>query len=156
VNPYQRIFGSGPFGTLLSVLLLAPSVWLASRFDHLQITPHDGLRFVAFSVLSLTTLLIIVWSVRSLPPAERGNTLVTGGAFKYFRHPLYGAFLSFFNFGLALLLNNWIYVLWAAVQHPVWHLLIRGEERLMKQAFPGQYDQYAAVTGRFFPRLWAR
>ena len=153
MNLYQRIFGAGPLGTTISVLLLIVSLWLARHFDHLQITSNDNLRIVVFGLLSLVTLLIIAWSIRSLPPGERGMTLVTTGAFRYFRHPLYGAFLSFFNFGLAVFLNNWIIIAWAIVQHPVWHLVIRGEERLMQRAFPDQYAQYAAVTGRFFPRI---
>lgn len=153
MNWFQRIFGSGPLGALISLLLLVASAWLASRFDHLQITAHINLRFAVFATLSLVTLLIVIWSLKSLPIADRGKTLTTTGAFRYFRHPLYGAFLSFFNFGLAVFLNNWIFILWAVVQHPVWHWMIRGEEKLMEEAFPGEYREYAARTGRFFPRI---
>ena len=153
MNLYQRIFGAGPLGTFISVLLLLVSVWLAKLFDHLQITSNAELRGVVFGLLSLVTLLIIAWSIRSLPPGERGNTLATSGAFRYFRHPLYGAFLSFFNFGLAVFLNNWIFIGWAIMQHPVWHRIVRGEEKLMEKAFPGDYQEYAASTGRFFPRI---
>ena len=156
MNRYQRIFGAGPLGALISVSLLAFSELLANRFQSLQITSNYEFRSVVFGLLSLITVLIILWSIRSLPPGQRGNTLVTSGAFRYFRHPLYGAFLSFFNFGLAVFLNNWIFIAWAIVQYPVWHRVIRGEERLMQRVFPDQYDPYAAVTGRFFPRLWAR
>lgn len=147
------MFGAGPLGTFISVLLLLASAWLASHFDQLQITAHVGLRFTVFALLSLITLLIVLWSIRSLPPGERGNTLATTGAFRYFRHPLYGAFLSFFNFGLAIFLNNWIFIAWAIVQHPVWHWNVKGEEKLMEKAFPGDYQAYAASTGRFFPRI---
>ena len=156
MNPYQRIFGAGPLGTLISVLLLIVSAWLADGYESLQIMVNDGLRFTLFALLSSVTVLIILWSIRSLPPGKRGNSLVTTGAFRHFRHPLYGAFLSFFNFGFAVLLNNWIYIAWALVQHPVWHWAIRGEEEMMERAFPGDYARYAARTGRFFPRLWAR
>jgi protein-S-isoprenylcysteine O-methyltransferase Ste14 len=153
MNHYRRLFGAGPPGTLISALLLAVSELLARHFNHLQITSSDALRFTAFILLSLVTLLIIAWSIRSLPPGKRGRTLVTSGAFRYFRHPLYGAFLSFFNFGLAVFLNNWIYIAWAIVQHPLWHRMIRGEEEMMRAAFPGEYQDYARRTGRFFPRI---
>jgi protein-S-isoprenylcysteine O-methyltransferase Ste14 len=68
---------------------------------------------------------------------------------------LYAAFLTFFNFGLAVLLNSWLYVAWALVLHPLWHLNIRGEEALMKEQFPSAYDDYRVRTGRFVPR-WPR
>ena len=82
-----------------------------------------------FGLLALATLFLLAWSVRSLPPADRGQRLVVEEAFRYFRHPLYAAFLTFFNFGLAVLLNSWLYVVWAVVLHPLWHLNVRGEER---------------------------
>jgi protein-S-isoprenylcysteine O-methyltransferase Ste14 len=73
--------------------------------------------------------------------------------FKYVRHPLYAAFLDFFDFGLAVLLNNWIYIIWAVLLHPVWHLLINKEEEDLKKIFPGEYEEYCKNTGRFIPRI---
>ena len=94
-----------------------------------------------------------MWSVKSLPPAARGKDLVTTGPFRYLRHPLYAALLSCFNFGLAVILNNWIYIVWAVLLHGVWHWNIRSEEELMNQAFPKDYPEYCKVTGRFIPRI---
>lgn len=153
MNTYLRIFGVGPTGFLISALLFFIAFFLAGGLGHLQISSNDLLRWSVFGGLCVVSGLIMLWSVISLPITERGKRLTTTGAFKYFRHPLYGACLSFFNFGLAVLLNNWIYILWAIVQHPVWHWLIRHEEELMKKRFPGEYEAYASITGRFFPRI---
>jgi protein-S-isoprenylcysteine O-methyltransferase Ste14 len=153
---YQRIFGAGPRGLAISVLLLVLTVW-ANRKLHLpSILAQNSARYAVFAVLTIMTVSIILWSVKSLPPANRGTALVTRGVFRYMRHPLYGAFLCCFDFGLAVLLNSWLYVLWAIVQLPVWHWNIGAEEALMRQAFPGEYDAYCRVTGRFFPRLWSK
>ena len=89
-----------------------------------------------------------------MPATERGNKLSTRGAFKYVRHPLYAAFLSIFDFGLAVYLNSYVYIAWAILLHPVWHYVIRYEERLMVNIFGQVYVDYQARTGRFFPRLW--
>ena len=156
MNNYQKIFGSGPAGSLISLLLLVISIFLANHFSQFQISNSQFLRYSFFGGMCVITVFIITWSIHSLPPISRGNTLVTSGAFRYFRHPLYGAFLSFFNFGLALFLNNWIYVLWAALQHPVWHWIIKGEEKCMEKQFPGEYEEYSLRTGRFFPRVKTR
>lgn len=154
MNGYQRIFGSGPIGLFISLLLLLfISIFLERNFSHLQITGSYFLRYFILIALSIITVLIILWSIKSLPPTDRGNKLITTGAFKYFRHPLYGAFLSFFNFGLAFFLNNWIYILWAIIQHPIWHWIIDREEELMQKEFPGKYKKYSLKTGRFFPRF---
>ncbi|RJP73993.1 MAG: isoprenylcysteine carboxylmethyltransferase family protein [Ignavibacteriales bacterium] len=154
MNKFEKIFGSGPIGLLISLALLAIFLFIEKYFSSFQITENDFLRYSIFSVLSVLTVIIIIWSVKSLPPSDRGNKLITLGAFKYFRHPLYAAFLTFFNFGLAILLNNWIYILWALVQHPVWHWCIGGEEKLMEKEFPGEYTNYSKRTGRFFPRIF--
>jgi protein-S-isoprenylcysteine O-methyltransferase Ste14 len=96
---------------------------------------------------------MIVWSVTSLPTTDRGNKLCIAGAFRYVRHPLYAAFLSIFNFGLAVYLNSYIFVLWAVLLHPIWHYVVRYEERLMINVFGEEYFEYQKKTGRFFPRL---
>jgi protein-S-isoprenylcysteine O-methyltransferase Ste14 len=153
VNIYHRIFGVGPTGLLLSALLLLVAYFLEDGFAHLEINSNDLWRWSVFTGLCVVSGSIMLWSILSLPITDRGKRLTTTGAFRYFRHPLYGAFLSFFNFGLAVLLNNWIYILWAVIQHPVWHWLIRYEEKLMEKRFPGEYEKYASRTGRFFPRL---
>jgi len=154
MNTYLRIFGIGPTGFLISALLFLIAFFLASGLGHLQISSNDLLRWSVFVGLSVVTGFIMLWSVISLPITERGKSLTITGAFRYFRHPLYGACLSFFNFGLAVFLNNWIYILWAVIQHPVWHWLIKYEEKLMKKRFPGEYEAYALKTGRFFPKIF--
>lgn len=89
----------------------------------------------------------------SLPARDRGKRLHTGGAFQYVRHPLYAAFLSVFDLGLAFYLNSYVFVLWAVILHPVWHWAIRYEEELMIEIFGDQYLDYQNNTGRFLPKL---
>jgi len=150
----QRFFGGGPMGLALNIGLL----WAAFRLQPLLGTQaiHGNreagvLIFAIFSVLSGALLL---WSLVSLPPWSRGTRVATGGVYKYLRHPLYSSFILL-AFGLAVWLDNWIFVAWAAVQFPVWHLSARGEESLMSLDFP-EYQQYCRHTPRFIPRLWSR
>ena len=153
MKTYDRLFGSGPRGALVGVLLFIP-VYLGEDLVALpEITGNDTFRYVVFVLFTLVSLFIIIWSLKSLPPKERGKKLMTTGAFKYFRHPLYAAFVSFFNFGFAFLMNNWIYMFWTLVMIPVWHLNIRREEELMKQEFGQEYIDYCSRTGRFFVKI---
>jgi len=154
MNTYERIFGAGPRGFLISLVLLAGAWKLEPLVGLPTIHDNPSVRWSLFLIALIATLLLLVWGIRSLPPTTRGKVLVTSGAFKYLRHPLYAAFLLFFNFGLAILINNWIYIVWAIVLHGVWHLNIRSEEELMKQEFPQEYVEYCATTGRFVPRSW--
>ena len=153
MQPYQRIFGAGPTGLLISLALLALTWWLAEAVGGPTITDSDAARWTVFAMSVLGTVILLAWSARSLPPGDRGRKLVTSGAYGIVRHPVYAAFLSCFNFGLAVLLNNWLYVAWAVVQHGVWHCNVRREEALMLRRFPHEYAQYCRGVGRFVPRV---
>jgi len=154
MNNFNRIFGSGPIGLLVSLVLLFLAFYLKSLLNITEIfDDHNLLRLSIFAFLTIVSIIIIIWSLISLNPKLRGKTLITTGALKYFRHPLYAAFLTFFNFGLAILLNNWIFIIWAILLHPIWHLLVIKEEKDLKYIFPDEYDKYCKNTGRFFPKL---
>ena len=153
MNTYERIFGAGPRGLLISLALLALTWQVETAFGLPGISDSQAVRWVAFGSSAVGTLLLAGWSAKSLPPATRGKELVTAGPYRYVRHPVYAAFLSCFNFGLAVFLNNWIYVAWAVLLHGVWHWNVRSEEKLMAAAFPDEYPEYCRSTGRFVPRL---
>ncbi len=154
MNNFNRIFGAGPKGLLISLVLLYASFYLKELLNIPQIFADQVvLRRSIFWLLTTISLALIIWSLVSLNPKLRGKTLVTTGALRYFRHPLYAAFLSFFNFGLAILLNNWIFIIWAIILHPIWHWLVKGEEKSLKTTFPNEYEEYCKKTGRFFPKL---
>lgn len=150
---FNKVFGSGPVGLLISLVLFFIAIWLNRRIDLPPIVKSEFLLNSLFLVSCVLTLVIIGWSITSLPAADRGNTLCTTGAFKYVRHPLYAAFLSVFDFGLALYLNSYIFVFWAALLHPVWHYVVSNEEKLMIDIFGETYRKYQKKTGRFFPKL---
>jgi len=154
VKPYDRVFGSGPRGALIAIILLIATYYLEYYVGLSEIFTSDLIRITAFFSLTLLGIAVVVWSIKSLPPKERGKRLITTGAYKYFRHPLYAGFLLFLNVGFALLLNNWIYLCWAVLMFPVWSINVRSEEKLMKNVFGEEYDAYCRQTWRFVPKLW--
>lgn len=153
MNTYDRIFGAGPRGALISFALLIVTWYLEDIVRLPTISESLLIRGLFFVLTIIASIILIAWSVKSLPPNSRGKELVTSGAYKYFRHPLYAAFLSCFNFGLAVFLNNWIYVIWAVILHVVWHWIVRSEEKLMIREFSKEYMEYTKRTGRFVPKI---
>lgn len=151
---YQRIFGTGPRGLLISLILLIACIKYEHTIGLPQIHSSNTWGTILFGISIFLTLALVLWSVKSLSPQDRGRVLVTRGAFQYFRHPLYAAFLLFFNFGLAIYLNNYLYLLWAFLQHPVWHLNIMKEEKMVEKIFGENYTHYCHRTGRFIPKFW--
>ncbi len=153
VNTYERLFGSGPRGALIGTVLFIAAYLLEDIMALSNIVDSNIIKYTVFTTFTLLGIVIAIWSVRSLSIKQRGRQLVTTGAFRYFRHPLYAAFASFINIGFSFLLNNWVYLLWTGIMFPVWTLNVKQEERLMRNHFGKEYDDYCARTWRFFPKL---
>ncbi len=153
MTTYQRIFGTGPRGPIISLMTLGFTYWLDGRFNLPPLHGSTAFGIAALVAGSAAAAAIVIWSLRSLPPGVRGKELVTAGAFRYFRHPLYAGILGPFNLGLALFLDGWVYLAWAVLQYPIWHWNIAAEERLMHNEFGDQYAAYCGKTGRFLPKL---
>ena len=84
---------------------------------------------------------------------REGHTLVTGGPYRWVRHPMY---TSLFVFTLAVLLAsaNWLIGLPGLIALTVIVVnRIDAEETLMIAQFGDEYRQYMQRTGRFLPRL---
>jgi protein-S-isoprenylcysteine O-methyltransferase Ste14 len=89
------------------------------------------------------------WSV-SLEVRDK-HELITGGVYRYVRHPMYSAF---FLWALAqfLLLPNWVAALSGVVGFGTLYLFRVGrEEKLMLDAFGEQYRAYMERTARIVP-----
>ena len=135
MHPLQRIFGAGPLGVVLSLTSLSAAWGLTQIADLPAIHGNVDIGMGVLIGSVLITAAGVVWSFKSLPVDSRGRELITAGAFRYVRHPLYSSFLLSFDFGLALYLDNWIYLLWAVGQFPLWGVCVAGEERLMRDVF---------------------
>lgn len=82
-----------------------------------------------------------------------GHKLITGGVFKYMRHPMYTAHLIW-AVAQIMILHNWIAgYSFIIVQAPFLLLRIRDEEKMMLEQFGEEYGEYMKRTGRLFPLL---
>ena len=85
----------------------------------------------------------------------REQTLVTGGAFGYVRHPLYASLIWMF-YGASLSYCNWAAALATSLIFvPMMHYRAQQEESLLERRFAG-YARYRSRVGRFFPRSLRR
>ncbi len=108
-------------------------------------------------VLSLLGLLWLFWTDRHLtqhfsPDLEQPR-MISGGPYRYVRHPRYAAILAS-RIAMALALAS--VVAWALFL--VWLVLllrrIRREEPHLRELFGAEYDAYARRTARLVPGLF--
>ena len=78
--------------------------------------------------------------------------LVTGGPFRYVRHPMYVA-TYIMLFGMGLLFFSWVVWFWVmAAFVPVWYMDCRIEERQMTGLHGETYLDYKKRVGMFIPK----
>lgn len=85
--------------------------------------------------------------------AERAQTVVDSGPYRYIRHPMYAG-MVLFVIGTALMLGS----LWGLAATPVLFVLLGlrtlGEEQVLKQDLPGYADYMTRTPWRIVPGVW--
>lgn len=145
----------GMIGFIAVILYAIRPDWLAWASLHFPlwlrwIGVGVALRGVALLQLAQNTL-GKNWS--DTPRMIREQSLVTGGPYRFIRHPIYTAFL--FILGSTLLISsNWLIGLaWLGMTVIETASRIGFEENLMIEYFGDQYCDYMKRTGRLLPRL---
>lgn len=153
-------------GTLRLLLVViyasvALAVWLSIRgVWPFPPTLHTPLFFGGCAAMALGIALRL-WSVRTLArfftiqvAIRDGHRLIRTGPYRLLRHPSYtGSLMTFLSFGCAL--GSAAALLAAGVPVTLAFLRrIRVEERVLADAFPADYPDYARTTWRLLPFVW--
>jgi len=103
-------------------------------------------------IATLASIWIVIWLGRAFSILPQARRLVTGGPYRFVRHPLYFAeFVALLGLAWQFALP-WSLLLWcaaAAAQFP----RIYFEERILSATFP-DYVSYAKRTARLLPGLY--
>ena len=137
-------------GTLLQALSALPIT---------MALPDGPLRPSTFELIAAMILAplggaLFVWALRSAPRNTGGNTLVTGGAYRWLRHPIYLAFLAMLLATGLLASANLRLAAAVAFYLAGSELRIASEEAQLRERFADDYDQYRFQTRwRYLPGL---
>jgi protein-S-isoprenylcysteine O-methyltransferase Ste14 len=153
------------FGSSIWMVAAIPALLVGRRViggDVLSLHDEpDVLRLVGVALLIVSTgftlwarlALGTMWS--SSPVAKEGHVLHTTGPYAVTRHPIYTGILGMLiSSAVALDFGAWLCVL--ALVLIFFELRIRDEERLMREAFPGEYDRYRRLVPQLVPGLRLR
>jgi protein-S-isoprenylcysteine O-methyltransferase Ste14 len=151
--------GEHPFGDTgqLILLVLFLVVWAAdSFFLSLSTFPADYLpRYIRLTLL-VASLLVAALLTKSghvvVSHERRPSGLITTGAFKYVRHPLYLSCLLVY-LGLVLSTASLVsLVLWVIIC--IFYNYLAGyEEKLLESKYGEDYRIYREKTGKWLPML---
>lgn len=117
-----------------------------------QGNPHFDPLHILSNILIFTGFIMLASAWQVLYKAQKNHTLATTGLYASIRHPQYVAFMIIM---LSFLLQ-WPTIL-TLLMFPVlvwmYTRLALGEEREIRSEFGHEYDDYAAKTPAFLPRL---
>ncbi|GGJ36923.1 protein-S-isoprenylcysteine O-methyltransferase [Neoroseomonas lacus] len=144
----------------LTGLGVIPLAYIATGFPKALDQGFSPLRAVAGLLVFVASLVLFYathkalgrnWSVTLAVRAE--HSLVTGGVYRFVRHPMYTAFWMW-AIAQALTLQNWVAGPAGIIGFGLLYLLRVGrEEALMRETFGTAWDDYAARTPRVIPFL---
>ncbi len=115
----------------------------------------------------LVTAVVAAWSAWAAMGAVRalgkqwslqariveGHELITAGPFRRVRHPIYSAMLGLLVASGVAIAEAWALAAGLAICVAGTWLRVRGEERLLREAFGERYAEYATRVPALVPRL---
>jgi protein-S-isoprenylcysteine O-methyltransferase Ste14 len=151
--------GEHPYGDVgqLILLVLFLILWILDSFflrtstflsDHVPLS----IRLVFLGLALATAAYLSMSGHDRICREERGTKVVSSGAFRYVRHPLYSACLLFY-LGLAVSTASIVSLAFFVVTFVFYNYLASFEEKLLEEKFGEEYKQYIRRTGKWVPGI---
>lgn len=151
--------GEHPFGDAGQFILLALFliVWISDSFFLRTSTFLSDVipLYIRLVFLGLTLVTAAYLSMSGHGPVcreQRGTKVVSSGAFRYMRHPLYSACLLFY-LGLAVSTASIFSLAFFVVIFVFYNYIASYEERLLDEKFGEEYREYKRRTGKWVPGI---
>jgi protein-S-isoprenylcysteine O-methyltransferase Ste14 len=159
ISPFAFHFYAA-YGPVLNVLHATPvTSWLTGFFlPHFSLTTSpilNGLKGAGFVLAGLGLALFLVGAVQVYGAKLLRRGAVTGGLYRWVRHPQYLA-LAILGLGVVLIWPRFLVLLSYLLMLFLYYLLARWEEERCLAKYGESYRQYLGKTGRIVPRLPGR
>ncbi len=151
--PRQRI-------AVLLLQLLSAAILLAAAYGDRRDVAALGesaiIRYLGL-VLLASGFIVMMWAEMALGrhfslhvTIQEGHQLVTGGLYRYLRHPRYLGIIVF-NVGIALVYRSGLALMLIAALLAVLLWRIHDEELLLRNTFKGEWESYSRRSWRLLP-----
>lgn len=120
--------------------------------------PFDSLVWRgAGTILIGLSCVVFLWAIAAFRSigrvaGTRIDRLITGGPYRYVRHPQYTS-LFLFLYGFTLVQSSLHFLAYSLIISAIFHFLAMLEERYLMRRFGEDYSRYRENTPMFIPRL---
>jgi len=142
---------------LLYIAALLLAHFLDGRWPLVELPPtwHEGARWLGLALIAAgfvhaaSAIALFLTSRTTIIPHHRSSTLVTRGAYRWTRNPMYVG-LTLAYLGVAAVLGSaWALPLLAVPLYLIHNYVIPMEERLLEDAFGEAYARYKTRVRRW-------
>lgn len=154
--------GEHPFGDAGQGIALASFlvVWIVGSFFLRQSIFRARyiplfIRLAVFGVALILAILLVRSGHVVVRHGQRPDHVVSTGAFRFVRHPLYLASLLIY-FGLTISTASFFSLIVFVAIFIFYNYIAGYEERLLQAKFGGAYSDYMKKTGKWLPRIRRR
>jgi len=151
--------GEHPYGDIgqIIVLFIFFSVWITDSFIlHTSTFLMDKISLIIRLSIMVFSLIPVFYLIRSghqvVPRIRKTDNLVTTGAFRYVRHPLYlASLLTYFALSISTLsLFSMAIFVGIFILHDY---IASYEEKRLKMKYGETYSLYRIKTGKWLPKI---
>ena len=108
-----------------------------------SIIENDSVVLIYLGIaLILPGIIMVANCGRRLLKSFDKNKLMTGGLYKFFRDPMYVAYLLFVIPGICLLFNSWLVLTTVILNYVLYSTFIKREHKYLEEKFGAEYKDY--------------
>jgi protein-S-isoprenylcysteine O-methyltransferase Ste14 len=127
--------------TFVYLIITAIISFLTKPF--FSIIENDSVVLIYLGVaLILPGVIMVAACGRRLLKSFDKNTLMTGGLYKFFRDPMYVAYLLFVIPGICFLFNSWLVLTTVILNYILYSAFIKREHKYLEEKFGAEYKEY--------------
>ena len=150
-NEIRQIFGIGPFGIIITILIWFLVHYFEIVFNVPKMIIHPTFRIVLMAIFIGDAFYLLISGNYYLGKSGRGKEIAKNGPYKFIRHPIYSVWIFSFTGLLAIILNSWGIIISVVPIAMIWSWLVQREESGMLNKFGNDYKAYMEQTGQFLP-----
>lgn len=149
------IWGIGPRIAISGILSFAATSIIGFEAGHPGYWSVSGIfSMVLGTALVITGIYFWLDAVRLISTRFKSGVLITVGAYRYVRNPMYAGFIVFIVPGISLILDNPLIIFSSIVMLLVFRMNIHREEQYLEQRFGCAYRAYTAKVKQIIPFVW--
>jgi len=144
MNNKMKITGVAPLIAAPTFAYLIITVVVSYYTNPLFSIVNNGSNILVYAGIALIIpgIIMVAACGRRLLKSFDKNKLMTDGLYKFFRDPMYVAYLIFVIPGICLMFNSWLVLTTVILNYVLYSTFIKREHKYLEEKFGAEYKEY--------------